>query len=191
MDKDTMTVGVSPDGIKNRTDIRILICYMLDQFPEPLTKGDVIGLIYTNQFANYIETLSAIEHLIENEHLLHNAETDALMLAPLGKRVSDDLSERLPKTIRQKSRDAIDRLLSRRRNERENGFIVTGQDGGFHVTCVIGAKAPGEGIMSIEFFLPTEERVSDARERFFNDPEALYRLVYAHITGDESLLYRD
>lgn len=190
MDKDTMTVGVSPDGIKNRTDIRILICYMLDQFPEPLTKGDIIELIYTNQFANYIETLSAIEHLIDNEHLMHNNETDALLLSPLGKRVTDDLSERLPNTIRKKSRDAIDRMLSRRRNERENGFDAVEQDGGYKVTCTIGSKDPEQGIMSLTCFMPTEERVNDARERFFTDPEGLYRLVFSQLTGDESLLDR-
>lgn len=191
MDKDTMTVGVSPDGIKNRTDIRVLICYMLDQFPEPLTKSDVIGLIYTNQFANYIETLSAIEHLISNEHLMHNSQTDALLLAPLGKRVVDDLSDRLPNTIRAKSRKAIDRLLSRRRSERENGFIVKTQDGGYRVTCVIGSKNPDEGIMSVSCFMPTSERVNEARERFFDDPEGLYRLLFAKLTGDDSLLDRD
>ena len=190
MDKDTMTVGVSPDGIKNRTDIRILICYMLDQFPEPLTKGDIIELIYTNQFANYLETLSAIEHLIDNEHLMHNAETDALLLAPLGKRVTDEMSDRLPNTIRQKSRRAIDRMLSRRRNERDNGFDVLRQEDGFRVTFTIGSKNPDQGIMSLSCFLPTTERVNEARERFYNDPEGLYRLVYAQITGDESLLDR-
>ncbi len=191
MDKDTMTVGVSPDGIKNRTDIRVLICYMLDQFSDPLTKGDVIELIYTNQFANYIETLSSIEHLISNEHLMHNPQTDALLLSPLGKRVADDLSERLPVTIRRKSREAADRLLSRRRNELQNGFEATAQDGGFRVTCTIGSKKPEEGMMSITLFLPTEERVNEARENFFNDPEGLYRLVYAKISGDESFLIRE
>ena len=190
MDKDTITVGVSPDGIKNRTDIRILICYMLDQFPDPLTKGDVIELIYTNQFANYIETLSSIEHLISNDHLMHNEETDALLLAPLGKRVADDLSERLPNTIRKKSLEVIDRLLSRRRNERQNGFDSTPQDGGFRVTCTIGSKTAGDGILSVTLFLPTAESVSEARERFFDDPEGLYRLVYAQMTGDESILDR-
>lgn len=190
MDKDTITVGVSPDGIKNRSDIRILICYMLDQFPEPLTKGDVIELIFTNQFANYIETLSCIEHLISNDHLMHNPETDALLLAPLGKRVADDLSDRLPNTIRKKSREVIDRLLSRRRNERENGFEVYEQDGGYKAVCTIGSKSAEDAIMSLTLFLPTRERVNDARERFFDDPEGLYRLVYAQMTGDDSLLDR-
>jgi len=191
MDNDTLTVGVSPDGIKNRTDIRILICYMLDQFDEPLTKSDLIELIFTNQYANYLEALSAIEHLIENDHLMHNDKTDALILAPLGKRVSDDLSSRLPNSIRTKSRAAIDKLLSRRRNERENGFIVTEQDGGFHVTCVIGSKIPDDSAMNISLFLPTQERVNDARERFYDDPEGLYRLIYAYMTGDDSLLNRE
>jgi len=192
MDNDTLTVGVSPDGIKNRTDIRVLICYMLDQFDEPLTKSDVIELIFTNQYANYLETLSAIEHLIGNDHLMYNEKTDALILAPLGKRVSDDLSSRLPNSIRQKSRAAIDKLLSRRRNERENGFIVEDQqDGGYRVTCVIGSKIPEEGAMCVSLFLPNEARVNDARERFFDDPEGLYRLLYAYMSGDDTLLNRD
>lgn len=191
MDNDTLTVGVSPDGIKNRTDIRVLICYMLDQFDEPLTKSDLIELIFTNQYANYLETLSAIEHLIGNDHLMYNEKTDALILAPLGKRVSDDLSSRLPNSIRQKSRAAIDKLLSRRRNERENGFITEEQDGGFRVTCVIGSKAPETGAMSVSLFLPNEARVKDARERFFDDPEGLYRLIYAYMSGDDTLLKRD
>ncbi len=191
MDNDTLTVGVSPDGIKNRTDIRILICYMLDQFEEPLTKSDIIELIFINKYANYIEALSAIEHLIDNDHLMHNPETDALLLAPLGKRVSVDLSSRLPNTIRHKSRAAIEAKLRRRRNERENGFISEPCDGGFNVTLVIGSKDPASGLLSVSLPLPTQTRVDEARERFYNDPEALYRLIYAQVTGDDSLLRRD
>jgi len=188
MDNDTLTVGVSPDGIKNRTDIRILICYMLDQFQEPLTKSDIIELIFVNRYANYIEALSAIEHLIGNDHLMHNPATDALLLAPLGKRVSDDLSSRLPNSIKRKSRDAIEKMLKRRRSERENGYIVEPCEGGFNVTCVIGSQEPEKGLMSVSLLLPTPERVNEARERFFDDPESLYRLVYAQVTGDDSLL---
>jgi len=191
MDNDTLTVGVSPDGIKNRTDIRILICYMLDQFEEPLTKSDIIELIFTHRFANYIETLSAIEHLIDNDHLMYNTATDALLLAPLGKRVSEDLSSRLPNTIRRKSRAAIEKMLQRRRNERENGFICRSCGGGFNVTMVIGSKDPEKGLMSVSLLLPTEARGNEARERFYNDPESLYRLVYAQVTGDDSLLRRN
>ena len=191
MDNDTLTVGVSPDGIKNRTDIRILICYMLDQFEEPLTKSDIIELIFVNKYANYIEALSAIEHLIDNDHLMHNPATDALLLAPLGKRVSDDLSSRLPNSIRRKSRDAIEKKLKRRRSERENGFIAEPCEGGFSVKCVIGSKEPESGLMTVSLLLPSQARVDEARERFYSDPEALYRLVYAQVTGDDSLLRRD
>ncbi len=192
MDNDTLTVGVSPDGIKNRTDIRVLICYMLDQYDEPLTKSDIIELIFTNHYANYLETLSSIEHLIGNDHLMYNDKTDALLLTPLGKRVSEELSSRLPNTIRTKSRAAIGKMLQRRRNERENGFIVEEQESGdFRVTCVIGSKIPEEGSLSLSLYLPNNKRVSEARERFFDDPEALYRLIYAYISGEECLLKRD
>lgn len=188
MDNDTLTVGVSPDGIKNRTDIRILICYMLDQFEEPLTKSDIIELIFVNKYANYIEALSAIEHLIENDHLMHNPATDALLLAPLGKRVSSDLSSRLPNSIRRKSRNAIEKKLKRRRSERENGFISEPCDGGFSVKLIIGNKEPESGLMTVSLLLPSQARVDEARERFYSDPESLYRLVYAQVTGDDSLL---
>ncbi len=192
MDNDTLTAGVSPDGIKNRTDIRILICFMLDQFDDPLTKTDLIELIFENQYANSIETLSAIEHLIENDHLMYNTATDALLLSPLGKRVSDDLSSRLPTTIKEKSRAAIDRKLTRRRNERDNGFISERQENGeYKVTCIIGSKEPSSGALSVTLLLPTKSRVSDARERFYDDPEGLYRLIYAYMTGDDTLLNRD
>lgn len=190
MDNDTLTAGVAPDGIKNRTDIRILICYMLDQFDEPLTKTDLIELIFTNKYANSIETLSAIEHLIDNDHLMYNKATDALLLAPLGKRVSDDLSSRLPLTIREKSYAAIEKLLYRRRSERENGFLVEERPDGYNVTCIIGGKTPETGAMSVSLPLPNKRRVNEARERFFDDPEGLYRLVYAYMTGDQSLLNR-
>lgn len=190
MEKDTFTTGVIPDGIKNRTDIRVLICYMLDQFNEPLTKSDIIELIFTNQYANYIETLSAIEQLIGNEHLMYNRDTDALLLSPLGKRACDDLSSRLPNSIKKKSRAAIDRMLTRRRNERDNEFLAEKHEDGFRVTFIIGGKTPDTGMMCVSCILPNKERVADARERFFNDPEALYRTVFAQVTGEDSLLDR-
>lgn len=202
MDNETFTLGVAPDGIKNRTDIRILICYMLDQHPDPLNKNDILTLVTRYGFANNLETAASIEHLILNEHILCNEKTDTLVLSPLGVRVVKDLSSRLPNTIRKKTHDVVIKLLDRRRSERENVFHYEPCGSGYRVTCTIGVyhiNSYGEAVptddtgdtMTISCLLPTLAMVNTVRERFFDDPTTLYKTVMQQLTGEQALLDTD
>lgn len=182
MDNHTFTAGVSPDGIKNGTDIKILICYILSKADEPMDRGDVLGIIYEHRLANYLEAGDAMAKLIQNDHISDD-ENGVLSLTALGKRVAEDLYRRLPNTVRAKSDRATVKLCSRRRNERENTVAIDECANGYRVCCTIPCGSEGDTLMSVSLYCPTLSRANQMRERFFDDPAALYRAVLSCLSG--------
>ena len=48
MEYDAFTGGVAPGGLRSKSDIRILICYMLKSVNAPLSGDDIIKVLQKN-----------------------------------------------------------------------------------------------------------------------------------------------
>ena len=48
MEYDAFTGGVAPGGLRSKSDIRILICYMLKSVNAPLSGDDIIKVLQEN-----------------------------------------------------------------------------------------------------------------------------------------------
>jgi hypothetical protein len=65
MNFDALTGGVEPGGLRTKSDIRILICYLLTSIKAPLAKDDLISIAVDNGLANYFELVGAISEMAE------------------------------------------------------------------------------------------------------------------------------
>ena len=57
MDFDAFTEGVLPGGLRNRSEIGVLVCYMLDSAGQPIPKDNLIELICENGFARRVPSV--------------------------------------------------------------------------------------------------------------------------------------
>lgn len=63
MEYDAFTGGVAPGGLRSKSDIRILICYMLKSVNAPLSGDDIIKVLQEKSLANYFEASDALSAL--------------------------------------------------------------------------------------------------------------------------------
>lgn len=184
----TLTAGVSPDGLKDSYGIKVLICYLVLRFKDTLTPKDIFEISFERALANYFEVCSVMEELITNGLVIKNEETEILSLSKDGQLIAESLYTDTPFTVREKAIDAIEKRIARKRHEEETNIEINEVSDGYQVVCTL--LGPGTPLMSISLYMPDKKYALAARERFIDDPEFIYRTVLSHLTN-ESIIAPD
>ena len=109
MDFDAFTGGVEPGGLRNKSDICILICYLINSANRPLKKDDIVSVIVNNGLANYFETNDAMYDLLQSGNIAEFENTkDYYILTGRGKMIANQLDTTLPFTTRDKAPTMLD-----------------------------------------------------------------------------------
>ena len=177
MDKDAFTGGVDPGGLWTKNDIRILICYILASVNAPLTGEDISGIMQGKALANYFETGDALAGL---EGLGHISSTpEGYVIEPTGREIALSLDTGLPLAVRDKALAAAVSLLARARAKRENRVETEDLENG----CVISGGDGGD-LMELGLYVADRAQARVIEENFYKDPEGVYQLLLAALTGD-------
>ncbi len=188
MDYNVFTDGIEPGGLRNKEDIGILICFMLDNIKKPFLKDDLVEIIQENALANYFETISAISELIEAGNIEYTGDkNDCLKITQNGKLVSRQLNTNLSLSVRQKAVRSIMSLMERRRVENENPVTIQKADGGgYNVTFRITDGM--RDLMSLTLFVPDITEANAVKRTFHKNPQRLYSIVLAGVIGEPDMI---
>lgn len=179
---DALTAGVAPDGLKSKREIKILICFLLNSAPEPLTKEELLEVMLERQLANYFEICGCIEELIGLGSVVRLDEAGTLAVSEKGRDIGLDMQKSLPFTVREKGMAAAMKLITRKRSERENRVEIAPSEGGCQVTCsVMSGDLP---LMSVSLYVPGESYAEKVRDKFHDVPQELYRMVLSYLTDE-------
>ncbi len=188
MDFDAFSGGVAPGGLRNKGEIGILICYMLDNINAPFDKEDLVGIIQENGLANYFETISAVTELIKCGNIEYAGnDTAMLQITQNGRLISAQLHSTISLSVRQKALGAIMRLAAKKKLERENPVTVSNAPGGgydvnFRITDGM------RDLMSLTLFIPDLSQVNSVKQRFYQQPDKIYSAILAAVIGDSNLI---
>ena len=190
MDFDAFTEGIEPGGLRNRTEIGVLICYLLNYVGKPFAKDDLIELFQEYGLANYFETVNAIAELVKNNNVAEVGDKHPqLSLTKNGQLIAVQLHETLSLTTRQKATDAIDHCLKKRKIEQENPVTITREkDGGYQVNLRVTDGL--RDLMSLTLFVPDIEEANTVKETFHKNPERLYAIMLAAAVGEKDMLQK-
>ena len=70
MDQNTFSEGIAPGGLRQKTEIRLLVCYLLKKFDKKITRSKINEILQENSIANYFEVNQAISELIRDGRVL-------------------------------------------------------------------------------------------------------------------------
>lgn len=184
MKQDAFSAGVEPGGLWHKNDIRILLCYILASVNAPLSRQDLTRIIQEKGLANYFEVEDALASLLTQGNIAQDQE-GCCTVTPAGREIADSLDATLPLSVRDKALEAAFTLLAQAKAQRENRVDLTKTKRGYQITCHI---SDGEmDLMAISLYVPDKAQAKMVRERFYRDPEGVYKLVLASLTGDTGL----
>ena len=171
MNSDAMSAGVKPGGLFSRTEIRVLICYLLHHIKSPLPLDKVKERLHFDGIANFFEVAYAIADLEENGNIaVAFTETHLKYYVAAGEcdKIAMAIGNSVPLTVREKAIEIAEQVLNRIKYERENKVTTEKTEHGIYVTCSVMENKME--LVSVKLLVPDEESVNTVRENFFNNP---------------------
>ena len=183
MDFDAIDAGILPGGLRNRSNVRLLICYIINSIKKPIRKDLVITAMQKNGVANYFEILDAFNDLQNKQNIIQtDAEKDLYTVSKSGKLIAANLSDELPITIRERAMETVTELLMQERNETENVVDIVKIGNGFMVDCHI--KGEGNDLFAFQLYVPDAKQARLVKKNFQSNAEMIYKMMIATITNN-------
>ncbi len=179
----TFSEGVDPDGLRDISDIKCLVCYLIKSVDEPLTKKLINDSLQDDySLANYFEVNQAISELLRSGALVTEKidGEEFLKLNMDNKSAVSYLDGALPRSVREKAINCAVRLLTRSRRERENEIVIEKLDKGYNVTFTLFDV--DTQFMKLTIYVSDMLQVKAIRENFLNDPTKLYSSIISSLT---------
>lgn len=181
--------GVEPGGLRDKNEVKILICYLLKAVNKPLSFDHLNEILQRDGLVNYFEFAQAVKELLETGHidLVENPDGPLYKVTKLGAGTAGLFERSLPFSVREKAVRTAVRLLAQLKREAENRVTITEEpSGGFRVACEILDN--NDALMTVSLLVPAKEQAQAVKNEFLKDPETVYKGMLALLTGDPAAL---
>ena len=181
----TFDEGIAPGGMRTKSEIRTLICYLFNTVKEPMSKDIIIDAISKDSLANYFETSSCFDDLIANEVIIpiEGEDKKLFTVSDKGRMIASELETTVAYSVKEKAYLCATKLLVQRKKERENKVEINKTEFGYDVTCKISG---GElDLLSFTLFVPDLEQALLLKKNFYDNPTTIYKVMIALLTKDK------
>ena len=179
-----MNAGVNPGGLQSRTDIRVLICYLVHNSKNPLPLEKVKEKLHFNGIANYFETAFAISELVENNTITASTDSDGTVYykgTADCSNIAKSIGNSLPFSVREDAIEICNEIINRNKNERANKFSQEKCEFGVYVTCSVMEN--NHELASVKLLVPDEATANAVKENFLTNPRAVLIKATENLTN--------
>lgn len=174
MEYDAFSAGVKPGGLVSRDEIKILICYVMSKIDKPIPERQMKETLHFAGIANYFEIGDAIQQLYSIGHLAREDKDGDEMyrITQTGKDISETLHRSISLSVRERSVEALEKMLSRHKIEKETKIEITKATAGYMISC---SFMEGETeLMTLRLQLPSQEEAYRVKEHFLENAVEIY-----------------
>ena len=168
--------------IRQKIDIKILILYILNRLPAPVSQNMLTELTLIDNATNYFDYIECLTEL-EEKDLIITTDEDKYSITPKGIRTAVEMESSLPYTVRIKASSGAERaakILAR------DAMIKTSHkekpEGGFTVNLSL-SDGLGE-MMHLDILAGSEKQAKEMEQRFRKNAESLYLRIAGILTED-------
>lgn len=181
---DTFDEGIILGGMRSKTEIRTLICYMFRTVGQPMNKETVVNALLEKGLANYFEASTCFDDLARNGNIAPVEDGSALYHnTPNGDMIATQLDDTLALTVKERATECALKLLEQERVERENKVTIEKDDNGFRVNCAISGG--DMDLLRFSLYVPDITQARLIRKNFYKNPEMFYEVMIAMLTRNK------
>ena len=186
-DNTAFSAGVRFGGLTDRTEIKILVCYLLTNATQPLTSQQIIDTLIGQQLVNYFELQDALSHLASQNIITE--EYGVYSITEEGKDISRQLEKALPFSVKERAYKAVIEILQYESLKRQNKTAITPlENGGYNLNCTISDN--DFTLFSFNLHMPDEKSAKLAEENFIKYGQDIFKCVLG-ITTENPAMYKD
>lgn len=184
MSSDTFSEGIALGGLREKNEIKLLVCYILKATKKSLTRTQINEILSEYKIANYFEVNGAVSELVEGGQVESEIyEGDELItLTPKATLDVASIERSLPRSIREKAVSAAVKVLSRERIIKESNVEIIPLEHGFHVRFTV--MDMDTELLKITVYVPDESQIETVKKNFFNNAVTIYSDVISSLTTE-------
>ena len=181
---DTFDEGISLGGMRSKTEIRTLICYLFKSVGVPMSRDAVVNALMEKGLANYFETCSSFDDLVKNRNIEEvDAEKHLYQNTENGNMIAIQLEDTLAPTVRERAVECALSLLKQEKLESENKVTIEKGENGYTVTCHISGG--DMELLRFSLYVPDVHQARMIRKNFYKDPDMFYSVMIAMLTRNK------
>ena len=175
--------GVKPGGLTTTTEIRILLCYILDSLDTPISRAQLEDVLLGEELVNYFAMAESLTQLVAQG--LIEETGDVFQITPQGRTVANALAQDVPRTVRDTAVRGVIRAQQYTAKEAAHHSEVVKTPAGNAVRCSIGDEAGP--LFKMELYMPDDLTAKAVKRKFVEHGDSVYKLVLAALTENKTL----
>ncbi|MBR3592015.1 MAG: DUF4364 family protein [Clostridia bacterium] len=181
MEKNASGAGVSLGGLFSTSEIKILICYILNAIDEPIPVDMVANVLHYEGIANAFEVSDAVVSLSSSGQIRAADESEQIYeITNSGRDTANTLKSSLSSVVKERAYLAVMKMFAKYKNAKDNHFEITHEDGATYLSC--SAIDGGKPFITVKLLITDEEQGNIIRERFLENPSAIYSKIIEMLT---------
>lgn len=177
--------GVRPGGLFKKSDIKLLVAYILSLCSEPFTSDQLGALVIETGLANYFEAVSALCDLAKNGSAVETP--DGYVISDRGRVLIESISNELPFSVREQAAEQLKVMQLRKTSEYSGSVELEGSEKEHSLTAVCTVKKGDDTLLCVK--IPVENMYEAERlsKRFTDYTDVFYKSIHALMTGEITL----
>ena len=184
------TAGIKPGGLTNDFEVKILICFLLDNMKDIITTSQLQEVVAESGFVNYFELAEAISELRASEHIIclkTQSGEEILTLSETGIKTSKAFSDTLPATVKEKTLELCQKKIQYKKRKDEIDVSYEKVSDGYQLK--LSFKDIGTDLLNMKIFIPTEKQCAEIKEQIYRNPTIIYSGILSLLLGNYTELY--
>lgn len=179
---DTFSEGITPGGLREKSEIKLLLCYILKMVDKSLTRTQINDIFQEYPVANYFEVNEALSELVKNGTVVSdiNESDEVFTITHKAKYEVSTIERSLPRSIREKAVSAAFGVMTRDKIKNECEVTTTQKDGGYYVT--FNVNEVGVKLMGLTVFVADASQVEIVKKNFFSNAVSIYSNIISSLT---------
>ncbi|MDL2214311.1 DUF4364 family protein [Clostridia bacterium OttesenSCG-928-O13] len=183
MATETFNEGVKPGGLTTSTEIRILLCYLLDSVDSPVSRSQVEEALLGEELVNYFAMAESLSQL--RSQGLIDGDDSGYTITDAGRTVARTLAQDVPRTVRDAAIRGVIRAQQYASKAAAHRCEIEKTAKGRVVHCSIGDEAGS--LFELSLYMPNDLSAQAVRDMFVEHGDGVYKLVLAALTGNRTL----
>ena len=178
IETNAFTGGVKPGGLTSSTEIRLLLCNLI-QTAGPLTKQEIETALLEEQLVNYFEICDGLADMADRR--LVQVKDDQYTITEKGRKVAQELQDDLPRSVRTAAVEAAIRAQVWNRKSDEYRAEIHETAGGYSIQCTINRLKKPE--FNLELMMPDRLTAEMVNKRFVLRGNEIYQVLLDALTA--------
>jgi len=175
--------------LTTENEIKVFILYLMNRVNHGLCYDDIANMTYESGYVGYFDFAEIFSKLVGSGDVKEKeTEANVYDITQRGKAIAENLEHLIPPSSKLKGTAVAARYSDLKKSGASASHTLEEEADGYRFKCGIKNEKNSE-ILNISLFIKDKTTAEKVAETFKANPSAVYRGVYAMLTGSADFLF--